>query len=202
MNDIASRANPVFVMYQWRECKLRKGKQNHIKFGGINNVHRNWNSGSATGLENREYGRGGLLCWLHDTLYPQELALISPTSGGRFVSIVRSRPKAIYLSLLVQWLSLALSKRPNRVSPSPHLKTETDPFPKRCFVVIQNSGRWTKSTNPMILSIIHQHRNPFDSKLWRLHHVTISPASSTPPPQSSNCSPCSVLEHQEPLCVA
>jgi hypothetical protein len=48
----------------------------------------------CSGLEIREYGRGDSLRWSRDTLYPQKLALISPTSGGRSVGIVRSRTKA------------------------------------------------------------------------------------------------------------
>jgi hypothetical protein len=43
------------------------------------------------GLENREYGRGDPLRWPHGTLYPQKLALTSPTCGGRSVGIVRLR---------------------------------------------------------------------------------------------------------------
>jgi hypothetical protein len=41
-------------------------------------------SGSVLG--NREFGRGDPLRWPHDTLYPQQLALTSPTSGGRSVA--------------------------------------------------------------------------------------------------------------------
>jgi hypothetical protein len=33
------------------------------------------------------------LCWPRNTLYPQKLALTSPTSGGRAVGIIRSRTK-------------------------------------------------------------------------------------------------------------
>jgi hypothetical protein len=40
---------------------------------------------SGCGLENREYFRGDPLRWPRDTLYPQKLALTSPTSGGRSV---------------------------------------------------------------------------------------------------------------------
>jgi hypothetical protein len=40
---------------------------------------------SDSGLEAREYGHRDPL---HDTLYPQKLALTSPTSGGRSVGIV------------------------------------------------------------------------------------------------------------------
>jgi hypothetical protein len=42
------------------------------------------------GLESREYAHGDP----RYTLYPQKLALTSPTNGGRSVGIVRSRTKA------------------------------------------------------------------------------------------------------------
>jgi hypothetical protein len=51
------------------------------------------NSGGF-GLENREYGLGDPLRWPRNTLYPQKLALTSPTSGGRSVGIDRLRTKA------------------------------------------------------------------------------------------------------------
>jgi hypothetical protein len=37
-------------------------------------------------------------------LYPQKLALTSPTGGGRSVGIVRSRTKATEFSLVLVWL--------------------------------------------------------------------------------------------------
>jgi hypothetical protein len=46
-----------------------------------------------SGLENREYGHGDPLHWPRDTLYPQKLALSSPTCGGRLVGIVRLQTK-------------------------------------------------------------------------------------------------------------
>jgi hypothetical protein len=49
---------------------------------------------SGLRLEIREYGRGDPFRWLRGTLYTQNLALTSPTSGGRSVGIVRSRTKA------------------------------------------------------------------------------------------------------------
>jgi hypothetical protein len=49
------------------------------------------------GLESREYGREDLSRWPHDSLYPQKLALTSPTSGGRSVGIVRSWTQATEL---------------------------------------------------------------------------------------------------------
>jgi hypothetical protein len=38
---------------------------------------------SGSGLENREYGPRDSSRWPRGTLYPQKLALTSPTSGGR-----------------------------------------------------------------------------------------------------------------------
>jgi hypothetical protein len=49
---------------------------------------------NGSSLENREYGRRGPSRWPRGTLYPQKLALSSPTSGGRSVGIVRSRTQA------------------------------------------------------------------------------------------------------------
>jgi hypothetical protein len=46
---------------------------------------------SGSGLENREYDRRNPSRCPRGTLYPQKLALTSPTSGGRSVGIVRSR---------------------------------------------------------------------------------------------------------------
>jgi len=58
---------------------------------------------AAPGLENR-LTAVGTRCADHVTpLYPQKLALTSPTGGGRSVGIVRSRTKAteIYDGLLM-----------------------------------------------------------------------------------------------------
>jgi hypothetical protein len=46
------------------------------------------------GLEIREYGRRELSHWPRGTLYPQKLALTSPTSGGRSFGMVRLQTKA------------------------------------------------------------------------------------------------------------
>jgi hypothetical protein len=53
-------------------------------------------SGSA--LESWEYDHEDLLRWPRNTLYPQKLALTSPTSGGRSVDAVRLRTKATEFS--------------------------------------------------------------------------------------------------------
>ena len=55
---------------------------------------------AAPGLENR-LTAVGTRCADHLTsLYPQKLALTSPTGGGRSVGIVRSRTKATEFSLV------------------------------------------------------------------------------------------------------
>jgi hypothetical protein len=58
----------------------------------------------------------------------------------------------------------AFSKGPNRigVSPTPHLRTETDPVSETvCFLVsrIPNDGQ----SPPVILSVIHHRQNPSES---------------------------------------
>jgi hypothetical protein len=55
---------------------------------------------SGSGLESREYGRRDPSPRSRDTLYPQKLALTSPTSAGRSVGIVRSRTQATEFSFL------------------------------------------------------------------------------------------------------
>jgi hypothetical protein len=49
---------------------------------------------SGSCLENREYGRKDPSSLPRGTLYPQKLALTSPTSGGRSVGRVRSQAQA------------------------------------------------------------------------------------------------------------
>jgi hypothetical protein len=51
----------------------------------------------GSGLENREFGRRDPSRLPRDTLYPQKLALTSPTSDDRSVGVVRSRTKATEL---------------------------------------------------------------------------------------------------------
>jgi hypothetical protein len=49
---------------------------------------------SGSGPENLEHGRRDPSRWPRDKLLTQKLTLISPTSGGRWVGIVRSRTQA------------------------------------------------------------------------------------------------------------
>jgi hypothetical protein len=49
---------------------------------------------------NLEYGRRDPSLWPRGTLYPQKLAITSPTSGGRSVNIVCSRTQTMEFSLV------------------------------------------------------------------------------------------------------
>jgi hypothetical protein len=62
-----------------------------------------------SGLENREYGRRDLSRWPRGILYPQKLALTSPTSGGLSVGKVRSRTQATEFSLVLYIYKVKLS---------------------------------------------------------------------------------------------
>jgi hypothetical protein len=53
---------------------------------------------SGSCLENREYGHRDPSRWPRGTVYPQKLAITSPTSGGRSVGIVRSRTQTMEFS--------------------------------------------------------------------------------------------------------
>jgi hypothetical protein len=57
---------------------------------------------SGSGLENRQNGRRDPSRLPCGTLYPQMLALTSPTSGGRSVGIVRSRTKVTEFSFSLE----------------------------------------------------------------------------------------------------
>jgi hypothetical protein len=65
----------------------------------------------APGLENQINGRGDPLGSPRDTLNPQKLALISPTSGGRWVGIliVRLRTKATEFSFFSLYMCVCKS---------------------------------------------------------------------------------------------
>jgi hypothetical protein len=74
----------------WEVVGLERGPLNLVSI--IEELFGRNNKGY--GLESREYGSGCPLRWLRDTLYPQKLALTSPTIVGRSVGIVSLRTKA------------------------------------------------------------------------------------------------------------
>jgi hypothetical protein len=53
------------------------------------------------GLENGDYGLTDSSRWPRDTIYPQNLALASPTNDGRSVDIVRSRTQTTGFTLFL-----------------------------------------------------------------------------------------------------
>jgi hypothetical protein len=65
-----------------------------------------WWKSSGSCLENREYGRRDPSRWPRCTLYPQKLAITSPTSGGRSVGIVRSRTQTMKFSFSFFYLPI------------------------------------------------------------------------------------------------
>jgi hypothetical protein len=86
----------------------------------------NWGrKSSGSGLENREYNRGDPLRWPRDTLYPQKLALTSPTSVGRSVGIFRLRTQAtelVCLLYILYWLFKDVILKPAfSVHPQPRI---------------------------------------------------------------------------------
>jgi hypothetical protein len=65
--------------------------------------------GSGSGLERREYGLGDPSRWPRCNIYPQRLALTSPTSGGRSVGIVRFRTQATEVIIIIFIIIILLS---------------------------------------------------------------------------------------------
>jgi hypothetical protein len=74
-----------------------------------------WYKSSGSCLENREYGRRDPSRWPRGTLYPQMLAITSPTSGGRSVGIVRSQTQTMEVFFNSIWPSLACWARSGNV---------------------------------------------------------------------------------------
>jgi hypothetical protein len=60
-----------------------------------------WQKSNGFCLENREYGRRDPSRWPRGTLYPQKLAITSPTSGRRSVGVVRPRTQNMEFSLVL-----------------------------------------------------------------------------------------------------
>jgi hypothetical protein len=81
--EFDSRRYQIF----WEVVGLERGPLSLLR---ITEELLDWKS-SGSSEENRINGRGDPLRWPRHTLYPQKLALTSPTSGGRSVGIVRLR---------------------------------------------------------------------------------------------------------------
>jgi hypothetical protein len=59
-----------------------------------------WQKSSGSCLERREYGSRDPSRWPRSTLYPQKLAITSPTSGSRSVGIVLMRTQTMEFSFV------------------------------------------------------------------------------------------------------
>jgi hypothetical protein len=55
---------------------------------------------SGSGIETDNTAKGNRHAYYATPLYPQKLALTSPTSGGRYTGIVRSRTRAMEIIFL------------------------------------------------------------------------------------------------------
>jgi hypothetical protein len=86
----------------WEVVSLERGPLSLV--GIIVELLRRTSSGS--GLESLEYGRGDPTRWSRGTLYPQKLALTSPTRSGRSVYIVRFRTKATEFNSVLVLISI------------------------------------------------------------------------------------------------
>jgi hypothetical protein len=87
---------------------------------------------NGSGLESREFGRRDPSHWPRGTLYPQELSLTLPRSGGRLVCIVRLQTQATEFFFLPTYGSdVSLTCRP--------------PFTSRRFMVLIYVRDWVDS---------------------------------------------------------
>jgi hypothetical protein len=79
---------------------------------------------SGSSLEIREYSCGDPLHWPCDTLYPQKLTLLSPTSGSHLVGIVCLQTKAMEFFLYQHKLPVAAAARSKALTVFAHSNTE------------------------------------------------------------------------------
>jgi hypothetical protein len=116
---------------------------------------------SGSGLENREYGRVDPLRWPRDTLYPQKLALTSPTSGGHSVGIVLFRSKATEFSFVVVLLFTRWVQQPVascRVSTNTNntIRQHRTKQTNIIIVIINNNNNWIVHISVIALAKIIQ----------------------------------------------
>jgi hypothetical protein len=84
----AWRTSPGAVTWQVLHDYRNVSRYEHLESPFLNIVGK---CEADSGLESREYGGRDSSRWPRGTIYPQKLALTSPTSGGRSVGIVRAR---------------------------------------------------------------------------------------------------------------
>jgi hypothetical protein len=95
MKAICSSETPVD--FQWTRWHFISGDSNLMLY-----CKRKIKNKTSSGLQNREYGRRDPSRFPRGTLYPQKVALTSPTSGGRSVGIVRPRIEDTEFSFMRQ----------------------------------------------------------------------------------------------------
>jgi hypothetical protein len=90
-------------------------------------------------------GLGDPLRWPRDTIYPQKLALTSPTSGGRSVGIVRLRTEATEFREFYYWSSAHKKKR----------EQWTDNRYTNLTIVISGTGYYNRVSEAVPTIILH-----------------------------------------------
>jgi hypothetical protein len=97
---------------------------------------------SSFSLEIREYGHGDPSFWPCDTLYPQELTLISPTSGSHSVSVVSSSTKAMAFVCLSVCVFCNMLMKPVCIACNMSMKTDCisalQCINEACFCALQH----------------------------------------------------------------
>jgi hypothetical protein len=142
------RASSAFFLLglfmSWRRRRYVTPKSLLLTFSGLH---------VFIGLETLKYGHRDSSRWPRDTLYPQTLALTSPTNGCYSVSIVRLRTKATELHSFIShkkefFVTDDLTKIRTRYVPNTSVN---------CYYYIsQTKGRrrmhgyHTNSANPMV----------------------------------------------------
>jgi hypothetical protein len=106
-----------------------------------------WKKSSGSGLESREYGRRDPSRSPRGSLYPQKLALTSPTGGGRSVGMVRSRTRtpdfSFYICCTWTWV---LSANKN------HCLTQHTNWPWSTNIVKLNGTAQEHTTAPNLIA--------------------------------------------------
>src|SRR5215510_13984583 len=134
---------------------------------------------SGSGLENRLTAVGTRCADHVSPLYPQKLALISPTGGGRSVSIVRSRTK---VTELLHVSALHCHLQGGFLVPS-----------ERCSIEEQSTEYcgWVCLSSDVVRSAHHvtRHNTSIHKILWTAPQLSISQKAQGTLPEDGNVMP-------------
>jgi hypothetical protein len=145
----------IYVINLWPA--LPKGLNTHLDLRVLAIMYR---YETTTCLESREYGRRDPSRWPRGTLYPQKLALTSPTSGGRSVGIVHSWTQTTEFSLVfmkqqnLNSFSMSKCQRLNWRQSSLWTKTELrspNPRSRHLNIDVSNQMHFYKSVRSEVL---------------------------------------------------